>query len=106
MKRNTWQMLLLFAVILSVALVMSACGGGSSGQQVKLAPVSELPTELANAPVQVREAYQFAIANQGYLSNFPCYCGCGAVEHKSNLDCYIREVRPDGSIVFDDHAFG
>jgi len=93
-------------IVLTAAWLLSACGGETPAKQLKLAPASLLPPEIARAPVQVREAYQFAIANQEYLSNFPCYCGCGAMGHKSNLDCYIREVKPDGTIVFDDHAFG
>lgn len=106
MGRNTWWTWFVVMVVFAVALLLSACGGETSGKPLKLAPASLLPPEIAKAPAQVREAYQFAIANQEYLSNFPCYCGCVAAGHKSNLDCYIREVKPDGTIVFDDHAFG
>jgi len=38
------------------------------------------------------------------LSAIPCYCGCGAQGHRSNLDCYVKEIGPDGSIVFEPHA--
>ena len=35
----------------------------------------------------------------------PCYCGCGdAAGHESNLNCFIAEVREDGSILWDDHG--
>ena len=71
-----------------------------------MASESALPDFVRGAPPQVREAYRFAIANRKLLSAFPCYCGCGSVGHKSNLDCYIRNVRPDGTIEFDNHAFG
>jgi hypothetical protein len=54
----------------------------------------------------VRDAYRFAIANRDILRQIPCYCGCGAEGHKSNADCYIKDVRPDGSIVFDPMSFG
>ena len=26
--------------------------------------------------------------------------------HRSNLDCYVKQVNADGSIVFDEHAYG
>ncbi len=61
---------------------------------------------MRTAPPQVKEAYRFAIANPDVLDAFPCYCGCGQMGHESNLDCYIKEVRADGSLVFENHAFG
>jgi len=36
----------------------------------------------------------------------PCYCGCGAIGHHSNLACYMKDVSAGGEIVFDDHALG
>lgn len=97
----TWLLLLL-------ALVISACGDstGSAATKLTLAPVSALPDFVQDAPPQVKEAYRFAIANPDVLSAFPCYCGCGAMGHQNNLECYIKEVRPDGSIEFENHAFG
>ena len=70
-----------------------------------MAPESALPEGARKAPPKVREAYRFAIANREILSQIPCYCGCGA-EHKSDLDCFIKDVRPDGSIVFDGMSLG
>jgi hypothetical protein len=95
-------------LILVVSSGFSACGGpsGAGSEQLSLAPESALPDFVQDAPPQVREAYRFAIANPDVLSVFPCYCGCGAVGHKNNLQCYIKDVRPDGSIEFDNHAFG
>lgn len=54
----------------------------------------------------VQEAYRMAIANPEILEKYPCYCGCGKMGHQSNLDCFVHDVNPDGSIVFDDHALG
>ena len=35
----------------------------------------------------------------------PCYCGCGeSAGHGSNLNCFIDEIREDGSVVWDDHG--
>jgi hypothetical protein len=101
---SAWSGLVLVAVVVGA----QACGGSSGADQqaLRLAPESALPDFVRVAPPQVREAYRFAIANRELLGAFPCYCGCGAVRHTSNLDCYIKTVRADGSIEFDNHAFG
>jgi len=75
------------------------------GAKIQLAPFSQLPVKVRMAPPVVQEAYRFAIANPKILAKLPCFCGCGAKGHKSNLDCFIQRFNPDGSIVFDYHAF-
>jgi hypothetical protein len=103
MKRHAMILMAIgVALLFSVA---SGCGK-QTAPPFTLAPESALPDFVQDATPQVREAYRFAIANPDVLSVFPCYCGCGAMGHESNLDCYIKETQPDGSIVFDDHAFG
>lgn len=73
--------------------------------EVKMASPSQLTDRIRSAAQVVQEAYLFAIANPEPLSQIPCYCGCGEEGHKSNLACYVKEFKPDGSIEFDDHAF-
>jgi len=102
----TKRLLLLLPVLLIGGLLLAACGGGQAQPQVKLAPVSALPMQMQQAPAAVRTAYQFAVTNPDALRNVPCYCGCGAIGHKSNLACYIKEFGADGKPVFDDHAMG
>jgi hypothetical protein len=35
----------------------------------------------------------------------PCFCGCGQnAGHRRNRDCYVRQIRKDGSVVFDSMA--
>lgn len=102
-KTSIISLLLLGALIIPM---LAACSGdGTQSVKIELAPASLLPPEVQQAEPNVRQAYQFAVANQEYLTNFPCYCGCGGMGHKSNLDCYINQVNLDGSIVFDNHAF-
>ena len=79
---------------------------GSPGRAYALAPESALPANIRQAPPNVREAYRFAIANLETLRQIPCYCGCGKEGHKNNADCYVKEVKTDGSIVFDPMSFG
>jgi len=75
-------------------------------REIRLASVSQLSDKVKEAPPVVQEAYRFAMANPDTLSKFPCYCSCGNVGHKSNLDCFVSEINADGSVVFDYHSLG
>jgi hypothetical protein len=107
MRLNPSSIILILLLLVMISGI-SACAGPArtSSEQLTLAPESALPDFVQDAPPQVKEAYRFAIANPDVLSAFPCYCGCGAVGHQNNLQCYIKEVHPDGSIEFENHAFG
>ncbi|OGO41322.1 MAG: hypothetical protein A2Z04_08145 [Chloroflexi bacterium RBG_16_57_9] len=113
--RSRWPGFFGLSLLLVLGLSLAGCGGNSggsssggsnSGIELKLAPVSALPDFVKKAPPQVQEAYRFAIANQAALKLYPCYCGCGKAGHKNNLECYIQGTQPDGSLAFDDHAYG
>jgi hypothetical protein len=67
----------------------------------KLAPENILPADIAKAPVEVREAYRFAIANRDTLKYIPCYCGCGSEGHTSNASCYFKDSSTPEKPVFD-----
>jgi hypothetical protein len=110
-RSRTW----LYIAVPALAVVLAVVGGrliagGGDGRSTKvnveLAPVAKLPARVKQAPPVVREAYRFAVANPEVLSSVPCYCGCGAMGHQSNLDCFIEEMREDGSIVWGYHALG
>jgi hypothetical protein len=94
--------------LLALGGVWVATRGPSSAdaRQVMLAPESMLTDPIAEAPANVREAYRFAIANPDVLMYVPCYCGCAAAGHTSNLDCFVNEFGADGSVTLDRHGFG
>jgi hypothetical protein len=50
------------------------------------------------------EAYAYAMSSSNVIDWMPCYCGCGAMGHRSNLDCYFKPGMPNGQIVFEEHA--
>jgi hypothetical protein len=96
----------LLLVTLLLAVVVAACGAPAAPPvTLQLAPESALPDSIRQGPPEVRDAYRFALANRDTLQYIPCYCGCGADGHRSNYDCYIKEIRPDGTATFSDHAF-
>ena len=95
-------------ITVAAAVPLAACSAGkqAAGRQgLKMASLSDLPTEVQNGPVALREGYQFALANPDVLKQIPCYCGCGGVGHTSNYSCYIKDDT-GGQIVFDQHAEG
>jgi hypothetical protein len=71
-----------------------------------MAPLTDMPMDVQNAPVTVRQAYQFAAANPEVMKQIPCYCGCGVMGHTSNYACYVADVSAEGQITYDPHALG
>ncbi len=102
--KHTWRVVLV--VLLIGILGTAGCSSTATKVPLKMAPLSELPEKLQKAPLPIRESYQFALANPDVLEKIPCYCGCGAMGHENNYDCYIAEITADGKVVFDDHAYG
>jgi hypothetical protein len=49
-------------------------------------------------------AYAFALYHPQVLKWMPCYCGCEAMGHRSNLDCYLKPGMPGGRTTFEEHA--
>ena len=58
----------------------------------------------ARADAATEEAYAFAIEHPRIVEWMPCYCGCEAMDHGSNLDCYFKRGQPGDRAVFDEHA--
>jgi hypothetical protein len=63
------------------------------------------PDYVLNGGAEVRQLYEFQVTHGELMRYMPCFCGCGQnAGHRSNRDCYIRRVNPDGSVVFDSMA--
>ena len=109
-----------FFYIMFVALfVIAACGkpvdhGLEVGEQAHLsngdlqevtASVDVLPSFLDDKPEEMRLVYQVAGTATEVIEWMPCYCGCGeSAGHGSNKNCFIDEIRKDGSVIWDDHS--
>ncbi len=106
LKLRWMAMILVVFPVLSALAGCSSPGTMSGGTDLKMAPIADMPASVQQAPVSVREAYQFAAANPDAVKNVPCFCGCGAVGHTSNYSCYVKEVKATGEVVFDQHALG
>ena len=102
MKRLIPPLLLL----LLLAPLAAGCSNQTGDHAYQLAPLAQMPPEVQQAPATVRQAYQFAAANPDVLAQLPCYCGCGAMGHRSNYNCYVRGGDSAGNLVYDNHALG
>ena len=72
--------------------------------QETTASITKLPSFLDKQDPQIAQAYQLVAAHHDLLQYIPCYCGCGSIGHTSNRSCFIKEVKQDGEIVWDDHG--
>lgn len=110
--------------MLILILVLSACGNKaqqhSEDEHLEVGHEKQLPngdlqevTESAavlpkfldDKPEDMRLVYQVAASASDVLAYMPCYCGCGeSAGHGSNLNCFVDEIRQDGSVVWDDHG--
>lgn len=101
----------------------TAAGGGSSptGATTVLAEVPmgsmHMPTadevtatwearpEYVRAlPGDWQSAYAYALARPDVLQWLPCYCGCGGMGHRSNLDCFFQRREVKGTYQYEEHA--
>jgi hypothetical protein len=122
----------LFALLLVSGPAFAACSGAHSASDggwvapmptmdgnvptIEAAPAAaDMPMAAAEAawaarPDYVRangrteEAYQFALQHPQIVQWMPCYCGCAAMGHGSNLDCYYKHGQPGDRAVFEEHA--
>jgi hypothetical protein len=103
--------------LLAIAIFIVGCGKqaeenhsahsehASSDLREQTKSAATLPSFLNGQKEEIRLVYQMAGLSAELLQWIPCYCGCGeSVGHKSNLNCFIKEVKSDGSVVWDDHG--
>lgn len=99
---------LALALVLAAALLAacSAATTSSTSELIARPAENQWPDEFFQASLEVQEAYRYAVADPGVLQYMPCYCGCGSQGHTSARDCFVDEVRADGSVVLDRMGFG
>jgi hypothetical protein len=62
------------------------------------------PDYVRAADARTQEAYAYALARPDVIDWMPCYCGCVAMDHRNNADCYIKPRAEGAQVVFDEHA--
>jgi len=62
------------------------------------------PDYVKVLPAAWQEAYAYALARPDVLQWLPCYCGCVAMDHRSNLDCFFQRREVAGNFSYEEHA--
>lgn len=75
-----------------------------AGHDHPMAGLNLLPPDMRHLPSETEEAFLFSVANPDIAQAIPCYCGCVGLGHMSSYDCYVADVEPNGTLVFDAHA--
>jgi Protein of unknown function with PCYCGC motif len=75
-----------------------------SGDLLETVPRGELPSFARTGGPKVEAVYRYAVAHGETLQYIPCVCGCGAIGHRHNADCYVAERHPDGAVTFTNHG--
>ena len=116
----------ILAVLLVTPVLLSACGGSAAHAEMTYAPPAATtamteggmtgsmnavdraswnarPAFVSTAGEATQTAYAFAVEHGDVLSWMPCYCGCAAMGHGSNLDCFVQRHDANG-VAFEEHA--
>ncbi len=95
--------LIVLILLLPMAGFLSGCGSSKAADAthaIAMADTNTMPAPIRAAPRTVRDAYRFAAADPDTLKQIPCYCGCGAMGHSSNYNCFWQaEGVPDFTCV-------
>lgn len=97
---------LIVAGLIMVAVIGSMASNPAPVRQLAMAPMTDMPEFVHNGSPTTQHTYRFAVMNHDLLDQFECYCGCGAIGHTSNADCYIQNIAASGEITYDVHATG
>jgi len=76
-----------------IIFVVIAAGCGTKKVDLKLASKHKpLPDYVLNSSQKVKDTYLMAAKFPDVVGAVPCYCGCAADGHKSNLNCYVQKM--------------
>jgi hypothetical protein len=62
------------------------------------------PDYVRQADARVQKAYRYALERPDVIRWMPCFCGCASMQHRSNLDCFLRARMTVGAVAFEEHA--
>jgi len=62
------------------------------------------PDFVRSSDARTQEGYAFAIARPDVTDWLPCYCGCVAMDHRNNTDCFLHARSSGMPVEFEEHA--
>lgn len=60
--------------------------------------------KYARRTAEVQAAYEYTLENPELLESIPCYCNCRRLGHQDVSQCFVREFKENGLVVFDEHG--
>ncbi|HZD16641.1 MAG TPA: PCYCGC motif-containing (lipo)protein [Actinomycetota bacterium] len=110
------------SLVVAAAVALTGCSGGGSGtgdasqpsvndqgyqvHAMHMADPETTAPPFASGTPELAAMYTFAYEHPEILSYIPCTCGCGAMGHLSNWNCYVKGIDADGGVTFEAHATG
>jgi hypothetical protein len=76
----------------------------ASGDLLETVTDGGLPSFARAGGPKVEAVYRYAVEHGETLQYIPCVCGCGAIGHRHNADCYVAERLAGGAITFTNHG--
>jgi hypothetical protein len=95
--------LILLTLMLGMITLAAASCSTPNADSTHLAMVAKY---VGNAAPSVRAAYEYAVKHPQELAKYPCYCGCNAIGHTSNLSCFVKRFDVNNAPIFDSHGLG
>lgn len=62
------------------------------------------PAFVTQNGAEVEAAYAYALERPDVIQWMPCYCGCAAMDHRSNLDCFFKPRSAGMPVAYEEHA--
>jgi len=98
MKKNMKKLkIFVLAIIATLVFIIGIYFSNLSSKQNKI-------PDYAQRTEEVKLAYEYALSNPEVLSKIPCYCGCYKLNHQSVENCFVKEFKKDGGVVFEKHG--
>lgn len=95
------------AQVVPLGVLPSAAPAAAPLAPAALLAIADYAGEVPSfAQGRAEALYRWAAPREAALKYFPCTCGCEGEGHRSNWNCYVKEVRDDGVIVWDPMAAG
>lgn len=93
---------------------MTSPGASTGGDLAARAGMHHAPADASaawggrpaytGASEETEQAYAYALFHPEAVAYMPCYCGCEAMDHRSNLDCYLKRSADGAPTQFEEHA--
>ncbi|MBM7651591.1 PCYCGC motif-containing (lipo)protein [Neobacillus cucumis] len=95
-----------FFLFILLAIIAAGCSSKLDDHSWKLDKKhAPLPDFVLNTSEKVQETYIMASTYPDVVAQVPCYCGCVAEGHKSNLDCFVKSVGDNNAVTeWDSHG--